>query len=216
MVVRMLNDKEKVSRELEQWIKKLKCTGSTGISLDPLIRDPYELRFTEVQRSRIPGASEGIFTKQDIEPNTIIAFYNGSRADPVEFDPTTWETNNYRIFDPADIPNGTIDIPIWAQDVKRYCGTLAHKCNHSFLPNAEFVVFDHPKFGLIPCITSTTDIYAGEEILVGYGYDLNDSPDWYTQAWHNSIFAAQGVSYQDWMDCNVKRPFNIKETRRDA
>ncbi|XP_023325685.1 histone-lysine N-methyltransferase SETD7 isoform X4 [Eurytemora carolleeae] len=140
------------------------------ICKDPLIRDPYELRFTEVQRSRIPGASEGIFTKQDIEPNTIIAFYNGSRADPVEFDPTTWETNNYRIFDPADIPNGTIDIPIWAQDVKRYCGTLAHKCNHSFLPNAEFVVFDHPKFGLIPCITSTTDIYAGEEILVGYGY----------------------------------------------
>ena len=29
----MLNDKEKVSRELEQWIKKLKCSGSTGLSL---------------------------------------------------------------------------------------------------------------------------------------------------------------------------------------
>ena len=26
------------------------------------------------------------------------------------------------------------------------------------------VVFDHPKFGLIPCITSTADIYAGEEV----------------------------------------------------
>jgi hypothetical protein len=25
------------------------------------------------------------------------------------------ETNNYKIFDPADMPDGTIDIPLWAQ-----------------------------------------------------------------------------------------------------
>jgi hypothetical protein len=52
---------------------------------------------------------------QDIEPNTVLAFYNGSRARPETFDPSTWETNNYRIFDPADMPHGTIDIPVWAQ-----------------------------------------------------------------------------------------------------
>ena len=42
-----------------------------------------------------------------------------------------------RIFDPADMPDGTIDIPVWAQDTKQYCGSLAHKCNHSFTPNGE-------------------------------------------------------------------------------
>ena len=35
------------------------------------------------------------------------------------------------------MPDGTIDIPVWAQDTKQYCGSLAHKCNHSFTPNGE-------------------------------------------------------------------------------
>ncbi len=50
--------------------------------------------------------------------------------------------------------------------------------NHSFLPNAEFVSFDHPRFGLVPCVTSSHDIEAGEEVFVHYGYDLNNCPDW--------------------------------------
>ena len=70
----------------------------------------------------------------------------------------------FRIFDPADIPHGTIDIPIWAQKTSGYCGSLAHKCNHSFYPNAQFVVFDHPKFGLIPCVSTIADISKGEEV----------------------------------------------------
>ena len=65
--------------------------------------------------SEIEGAKEGLFAKEDIEVNTTVAFYNGSRANPTDFDPSTWETNNYRIFDPSDIPNGTIDIPVLAQ-----------------------------------------------------------------------------------------------------
>ena len=100
----------------------------------------------------------------DIEVNTTVAFYNGSRADPACFDPSTWETNNYKIFDPADIPAGTIDIPAWAQSPTAYCGSLAHKTNHSFIPNGQFVVFDHPKFGLIPCIATIADIQHGEEV----------------------------------------------------
>ena len=72
-----------------------------------------------------------------------------------------------------------------------YCASLAHKTNHSFVPNrlastavtlatniimlmpysllshqflSEFVVFDHPKFELIPCIATTVDIQQGEEV----------------------------------------------------
>ena len=99
---------------------------------------------------------------------TSVAFYNGSRADHAQFDSSTWETNTYNIFDPADIPAGTIDIPAWAQSLTEYCGSLAHKTNHSFHTNAQFVVFDHPKFGLIPCIATIVDIQQGEEVRYRY------------------------------------------------
>ena len=49
-----------------------------------------------VGQSEIPGASEGLFANCEIETGTIAAFYNGSRADPKDFDPSTWETNNYK------------------------------------------------------------------------------------------------------------------------
>ena len=133
-------------------------------SADPLAPDPYESRLVAVAPSLIPGASEGLFARAELEPGTTVAFYNGSRADPAEFSPDTWETNNYRIFDPADCPAGTIDIPAWAQTTAGYCGSLAHKCNHSFSPNAQFVVFDHPKFGLIPCVSTIADVAQGEEV----------------------------------------------------
>ena len=129
-----------------------------------------------VAPSLIPGASEGLFARAELEPGTTVAFYNGSRADPAEFSPDTWETNNYRIFDPADCPAGTIDIPAWAQTTAGYCGSLAHKCNHSFSPNAQFVVFDHPKFGLIPCVSTIADVAQGEEVELSSGIWYNESP----------------------------------------
>ena len=53
-----------------------------------------------------------------------------------------------------------------SQDIRGYCGSLAHKCNHSFTPNGQFVVFDHPKFGLIPCVSTIADIGQGEEVSI--------------------------------------------------
>ena len=55
--------------------------------------------------------------------------------------------------------------------------------NHSFIPNTEFVVFDHPRWGVIPCLASIHVIQEGEEIFVRYGYDLDFCPDWYLAAW---------------------------------
>ena len=69
----------------------------------------------EVQSSEIEHAAEGLFALQDIETNTVVAFYNGTVANMEDYDPDTWETNCYKIFDPADMPDGTIDIPVWAQ-----------------------------------------------------------------------------------------------------
>ena len=55
------------------------------------------------------------------------------------------------------------------QSEDRYCATLAHKTNHSFQPNAQFVVFDHPKFGLIPSVSTTSDVRQGEEVMIREG-----------------------------------------------
>ncbi len=72
--------------------------------------------------------------------------------------------------------------------LENYCGTLAHKTNHSFVANAEFVVFDHPRLGLLPCVLSTHDIEAGEEIFVHYGYNLYNCPEWYEKAWQDGNY----------------------------
>ena len=100
------------------------------------------------------------------------------------------------------------------QSEDRYCATLAHKTNHSFQPNAQFVVFQHPKFGLIPAVMVTQDLEQGEEvghdtrcphiishnvplqIVVSYGYDLQESPLWYKQGWERCEVRRHGVSIQ--------------------
>ena len=51
------------------------------------------------------------------------------------------------------------------QATEKYCATLAHKTNHSFTPNAQFIVYDHPIFGTIPRIMATEDIPAKEEVI---------------------------------------------------
>ena len=183
----------------------------TDFGLEPTLRDPYESSMVEIRVSNIDGANQGLFARQDIEINTVLAFYNGTKARPEDYEPDTWETNNYKIFDPDDMPDGTIDIPVWAQvtmtdhhififlislsfsylshisliffsylyhifiislsfsylydqDTSAYCASLAHKTNHSFLPNCQFLVFDHPKFGLVSCISTIADINKGDEV----------------------------------------------------
>ena len=81
----------------------------------PTIPDPYESSMVEVRNSAIPGAQQGLFALKNIDPNTVLSFYNGIRANPAEFNPDTWDHNGYKIFDPANMPHGTIDIPPWAQ-----------------------------------------------------------------------------------------------------
>lgn len=102
---------------------------------------------------------------------------------PGTSDSKTWDEDGYKIFDPSKKPAGTIDIPVKFRDLKNYCASLAHKTNHSFIPNTEFVVFDHPRWGVIPCLASIHAIQEGEEIFVKYGYDLDFCPDWYLEAW---------------------------------
>jgi len=160
------------------------------VTSTPMLRDPYESRMVEVRQSRVPGAEDGLFSRCAVPPNTVLAFYNGIKLRGGEGDPNrlTWDEDSYKIFDPSRVPDGTVDIPKQFRSYANYCASLAHKTNHSFVPNSEFVVFDHPRYGVIPCIASIHSIAAGEEIFVRYGYDLDYCPEWYLQAWESGAY----------------------------
>jgi len=167
------------------------------VTKEPLLTDPYESIMVQVKHSKVDGAHEGLHVQNHVEPNTILAFYNGQKLTTEEMrDAPSWDENSYRIFDPTR-KNGTIDIPKNFINFDNYKASLAHKTNHSFLPNAELVVFDHPRFGLVPCVLSTHDIKSGEEVFVHYGYELTDCPDWYEEAWQQGNYPVP-ETFQEW------------------
>ena len=71
-----------------------------------------------------------------------------------------------------------IDIPESFRSIVNYRTTLGHKVNHKFNEeaNGEFVVINHPLFGLIAAIRAMELIEEDYEIFVDYNYYKNDSP----------------------------------------
>ena len=49
--------------------------------------------------------------------------------------------------------------------------------------NCTFGCYIHPRFGRIPCIVTSRDIKAGEELMAFYNYLLSDCPKWYSELW---------------------------------
>ena len=183
------------------------------VTSEPLLPDPYEAVTVTVTSSKVPGANDGLFARHKIEPNTILAFYNGIRLHPAKaVDAPEWDDNAYRIFDPTR-KDGTIDIPKQFIDTANYCATMAHKTNHSFMPNSEFVVFDHPRFGLVPCLLSTHDIDEGEEIFTHYGYELDDCPVWYEEAWQKGDYPVP-KNFKEWYINEEKQGISIDKLKK--
>ena len=63
--------------------------------------------------NQVPFAGTGLFCRKKVEPNTVLAFYNGKRLRPRTWDDKSignWELNSYKIFDPS-LKNHSIDIP---------------------------------------------------------------------------------------------------------
>ena len=79
--------------------------------------------------------------------------------------------------------------------------SLAHKCNHSFEPNSEFVLSFHPRFGKVPSVKTLKSVKIGEEITVSYDYALDDAPPWYQELYANRILDcyAQSKSEEVWI-----------------
>ena len=168
--------------------------------LPPTQEDPYEARTVEVRRSRTEAAAQGLFTRRAVMSGEVLAFYSGliincdSSLRPLDRRETTdseeHERNAYNIALDlgGDEDNLCIDIPPeLGSDATKYNATLAHKVNHSFEPNSEFVLFSaHPALGTIMAITALEDLEAGAEVTVNYGYNYTaepDQPEWFKRLW---------------------------------
>ena len=51
---------------------------------------------------------------------------------------------------------GTVDIPPALRSLAAYTASLAHKTNHSFVPNCEFDEFHHPRYTIYSVSTLST------------------------------------------------------------
>ena len=62
---------------------------------------------------------------------------------------------------------GTVDIPPALRSLAAYTASLAHKTNHSFVPNCEFDEFHHPRYTIytLSYSLSTQNIYTISTVL---------------------------------------------------
>jgi len=144
--------------------------------------DPYESLRCVIMGSCIQEAGEGLFAKVDIAAGEVVSFYHGcyypygARCDN--------QDSEYQIFlDWKNAPKSSyLDVPPEYVSTENYNASLAHKANHSFSPNCDFIRFYHPRYcGQSLAIRTSRDIFCGEEFTVNYKYDTNDAPEWYAQ-----------------------------------
>jgi len=198
-------------RSGQTWILKFGDLNGPVLSYSPpshyslggeaLQQDPFEVATVEVRESGIEGAKDGLFALRDIIAGEVLTFYSGyiincdsslralDRRDLNDEEEHVRNMYNMAI-DLEDGENLCIDLPPeLGNDVKRYNATLGHKVNHSFEPNAEFVLFPvHPVLGTIMSLAALTDIHPAEEITVNYGYNYTtdpDQPEWFILQWNS-------------------------------
>ena len=131
--------------------------------------DPYEAQMVEVCTSSLPGSGQGLRAKRDVPAGTLVSYYHGLRMPASEqnpFGPPTgyaiyveviatnvfcayvdcfwqWEMKKQKLGD-------VLDLTRELQSVQNYSSTLAHKVNHSFKANCDWVHAEHPCYAKIP------------------------------------------------------------------
>lgn len=155
------------------------------LSKHPLQIDLYEQDKVYVSQSSIQGAGEGLFARQHLPSNTVVSFYNGVRLTHEEVDSREWSLNDCTITLNDEV---VLDVPSEFTALDKYCASLGHKANHSALPNCEYVVYDHPRFGEIKAIKTIQEVDKGCELTCDYEYfhkqvgtGEDDLPKWFTK-----------------------------------
>ena len=179
---------------------------SKTISSNPLVRDPFESALVRVGPSSLgEAAGEGLFARVKLPPEVVVSYYNGIRLSQAEVDARNWAKNSNTIVlteaddgdDSDDSKCGddsndgvSIDVPAHFASEKVYCASLGHKVNHTFdavRVNCVYAHCEHPRFGHIRCIRTTRAVDPGQELLVDYGYDVDNVtghgvPGWFHRA----------------------------------
>jgi len=153
---------------------------ATRISSSPLLQDPWEASMVAVRTSSMEQAGEGLFAIDALPCGSIVSLFNGIRLKTATVAAQNRAPSDYRIRLNADID---IDIPHECISLEVYSATLTHKANHSFTPNCEWSLIEHPRFGLIRALESLYDIAEGEEITVNYNLGMANGPEWYRLLW---------------------------------
>lgn len=117
-----------------------------NIAINPLDRDPWEETKVAVSQSKLPQGGEGLFARKDIVKGEVVALYNGIKFKSSTYAADHMPRSDYRIRLNGDFD---MDIPKGFHLTTEYCATLAHKANHTFTPNVEWTLYEHPRFGLI-------------------------------------------------------------------
>ena len=98
-----------------------------------------------------------------------------------------------------------MDIPKGYHQLKQYCATLAHKANHSFTPNVEWGIFEHPRFGLIRSLRAIRDLKKGDEVWGWMLKDFTIKPHfpscWSTTTWQWRSLPS-GTARYVWPQCS--------------
>ena len=105
-----------------------------------------------------------IASRRALPAGAVVAYYNGPRIEHGEMYSTNSDSN-YEIYVDWDFTDKSawIDIPLECVDLEDYSASLAHKANHGFDPNVQFVSATHPRFGRVPAIKTV-------RLGVGSGY----------------------------------------------
>jgi SET domain-containing protein len=95
-----------------------------------------------VKESRLPQGGEGLFARRDIGKNEVVSLYNGIKIKSCTYASAHMARSDYRIRLNGDVD---MDIPKGYHHLSQYSATLAHKANHSFKPNVEWKLYEHPR-----------------------------------------------------------------------
>ena len=123
----------RVSEEFGRVITEDVATDSQ-LSQSPLQRDPYEMKYVQIAKSKIPKAGEGVFLKQDVGSGDIVAYFNGVKFQKKEaFSWNPFKKKSVFLIDFEDDKGNEVflDIPEKFVNSSQYNATSGHKVRFS-------------------------------------------------------------------------------------
>ena len=89
------------------------------------------------------SGGNGLFAKIPLDRKAVVSFYSGIRLNTSSvLMEKRYGDSDYRCRLTADVD---LDIPNGAEKIEIYKATLSHKANHSFNPNIEWIIMEHPR-----------------------------------------------------------------------